>query len=149
MRRPPGEHRHSRDEGPVTRCAEPICPDLRGREPEWLSVSELAHSCGVSTRSLRYYEEQGLLVPERNAAGHRRYDAKAADCVHFIQCLYDAGISSDLIRTIALEWQLPDSARRIEAILRARHAELSAQLDRQRTTLGNLETVLNVVTRGG
>lgn len=125
---------------------EPLSPDLRGRGCQLLSISELAHRCGVSTRSLRYYEEQGLLVPERNTAGHRRYDAKAADCVRFIQYLFDAGISSDLIRTVVQEWQLPGSRPRVEAILHTRHAELSSRLQGLRTTLANLEAVLDAVT---
>ncbi|MBO3673533.1 MerR family transcriptional regulator [Streptomyces sp. NEAU-YJ-81] len=100
----------------------------------------------MSTRPLRYYEEQGLLIPKRNAAGHRRYDAKAADCVHFIQHLFDAGIPSNLIRIVVQECQLPDSVPRVEAILRTRHEELSVQLEGLRTTLANLQAVLDTVT---
>ncbi|MGW7620425.1 MerR family transcriptional regulator [Streptomyces antimycoticus] len=44
------------------------------------------HACYTS---LRYYEEQGLLRPAHNTAGHRRYAAKDADCVSFIQRLWD------------------------------------------------------------
>ncbi|WP_314411224.1 MerR family transcriptional regulator [Streptomyces kroppenstedtii] len=111
-----------------------------------LSISELAHRCQVSTRSLRYYEEQGLLFPSRNAVGHRRYQAKDADCVGFIQCLYGAGLPSDLIRTVVQEWKLPDSASRIEALLRTRHAELSRQAEELHSKLTGLEAVLNAVT---
>ncbi|MEV8116273.1 MerR family transcriptional regulator [Streptomyces xiamenensis] len=114
--------------------------------PVSLSISELAHRCQVSTRSLRYYEEQGLLFPSRNAVGHRRYRAKDADCVGFIQCLYGAGLPSDLIRTVVQEWKLPDSAPRIEALLRTRHAELSREAEELHSKLTGLEAVLNAVT---
>ncbi|SCK62705.1 DNA-binding transcriptional regulator, MerR family [Streptomyces sp. AmelKG-D3] len=117
---------------------------------EWnhgsLSISELAHRCQVSTRSLRYYEEQGLLIPSRNAVGHRRYQAKDAHCVGVIQRLYGAGLPSDLIRTVVQEWKLPDSAPRIEALLRTRHAELSQEAEELHSKLTGLEAVLNVVT---
>ncbi|MEU2674835.1 MerR family transcriptional regulator [Streptomyces sp. NPDC007164] len=122
--------------------------------PEWnpdsnpvsLSISELAHRCQVSTRSLRYYEEQGLLLPSRNAVGHRRYQAKDADCVGFIQRLYGVGLPSDLIRTVVQGWKLPDSAPRVEALLRTRHAELSREAEELHAKLTGLEAVLNAVT---
>ncbi|MFH8483749.1 MerR family transcriptional regulator [Streptomyces sp. NPDC018055] len=115
-------------------------------DPVSLSIGELAHRCQVSTRSLRYYEEQGLLLPSRNAVGHRRYQAKDADCVGFIQRLYGAGLPSDLIRTVVQEWKLPDSAPRVEALLRTRHAELSHEVEELRSKLTGLEAVLNAVT---
>ncbi|MDQ0696790.1 DNA-binding transcriptional MerR regulator [Streptomyces sp. W4I9-2] len=114
--------------------------------PVSLSISELAHRCHVSTRSLRYYEEQGLLLPSRNAVGHRRYQAKDANCVGFIQRLYGAGLPSDLIRTVVQEWRLPDSAPRVEALLRTRHAELSHEAEELHAKLTGLEAVLNAVT---
>ncbi|MER5260369.1 MerR family transcriptional regulator [Streptomyces sp. NPDC002855] len=120
--------------------------DSHVHSSESLSISELARRCQVSTRSLRYYEEQGLLFPARNAAGHRRYQARDADCVGFIQRLYGAGLPSDLIRTVVQEWKLPDSAPRIEALLRTRHAELSLEAEELHAKLTGLEAVLNAVT---
>ncbi|MFX4295036.1 MerR family transcriptional regulator [Streptomyces bohaiensis] len=115
-------------------------------DPVSLSISELAHRCRVSTRSLRYYEEQGLLLPSRNAVGHRRYRAGDAVCVGFIQRLYGAGLPSDLIRTVVQEWKRPDSAPRVEALLRTRHAELSREVEELRAKVTGLEALLRAVT---
>jgi DNA-binding transcriptional MerR regulator len=49
-------------------------------------------------RSLRYYEEQGLLTSSRSSSGQRHYTEDDIERVHFIQRLYAAGLSS---RTIA------------------------------------------------
>lgn len=57
-------------------------------------IGELSARTGVSARSLRYYEEQGLLAPGRTAAGHRRFDAEAVDRVLLIQRLFAAGLTS-------------------------------------------------------
>lgn len=38
-----------------------------------LSISELAKHYGVSTRTIRYYEELGLLKPERSKSNIRHY----------------------------------------------------------------------------
>ncbi|TDD01439.1 MerR family transcriptional regulator [Nonomuraea deserti] len=61
-------------------------------------IGELASRTGVSVRSLRYYEEQGLLASTRSASGQRHYTDDEVERVTFIQRLYAAGLSS---RTIA------------------------------------------------
>jgi DNA-binding transcriptional MerR regulator len=61
-------------------------------------IGDLAAQTGVSVRSLRYYEEQGLLVSTRSPSGQRRYTDHEIARVRFIQRLYGAGLSS---RTIA------------------------------------------------
>ena len=39
-----------------------------------LSISEASKLKGVSTSTLRRWETEGILIPERTANGHRRYD---------------------------------------------------------------------------
>jgi DNA-binding transcriptional MerR regulator len=63
-------------------------------------IGELSRLTGVSTRSLRYYEEQGLLVGERLANGYRDYAPDAVDTVAFIQDLFSAGLPSDIVRDV-------------------------------------------------
>ncbi|MFD2417470.1 MerR family transcriptional regulator [Amycolatopsis pigmentata] len=63
-----------------------------------MRIGELASQAGVSVRSLRYYEEQGLLTSTRSASGQRHYQEDDVERVRFLQRLYTAGLSS---RTIA------------------------------------------------
>lgn len=63
-----------------------------------MRIGDLAASTGVSVRSLRYYEEQGLLTSRRSPSGQRHYTTGEIERVTFIQRLYAAGLSS---RTIA------------------------------------------------
>ena len=63
-----------------------------------MRIGELASRTGVSVRSLRYYEEQGLLTSTRSPSGQRHYTDSDVERVAFIQRLYAAGLSS---RTIA------------------------------------------------
>ncbi|MCF7551196.1 MerR family transcriptional regulator [Pseudonocardia sp. WMMC193] len=65
-----------------------------------MRIGELSRATGVSTRALRYYEEQGLLVGERLANGYRDYPAEAVETVRFIQDLYSAGLPSDVVRDV-------------------------------------------------
>ena len=43
------------------------------RARDLLPIGELARRTGIAISAIRYYEEQGLISPERNAGGHRRY----------------------------------------------------------------------------
>jgi DNA-binding transcriptional MerR regulator len=63
-----------------------------------MRIGELAARTGVSVRSLRYYEEQGLLTSTRSGGGQRHYTDGEVERVVLLQRLYAAGLSS---RTIA------------------------------------------------
>jgi DNA-binding transcriptional MerR regulator len=59
-----------------------------------MRIGELAARTGVSVRSLRYYEEQALIAPERSSSGQRHFPDDAVDRVQLIQQLYAAGLPS-------------------------------------------------------
>ncbi|MEV6397873.1 MerR family transcriptional regulator [Streptomyces sp. NPDC051907] len=59
-----------------------------------MRIGELAQRTGVSERSLRYYEKQGLLAADRTPGGQREYPERAVDRVIRIQELFAAGLHS-------------------------------------------------------
>ncbi|MBT2212731.1 MerR family transcriptional regulator [Actinomadura sp. NEAU-AAG7] len=59
-----------------------------------MRIGELARRTGVSERSLRYYEQRGLLASTRTPGGHRDYPERAVDRVIRIQEMFAAGLSS-------------------------------------------------------
>lgn len=65
-----------------------------------MRIGELAAQTSTSTRLLRYYEEQGLLTPRRQANGYRDYDEYLVDRVHQIRGLLDAGLPTRIIKQI-------------------------------------------------
>ncbi|MFF5899346.1 MerR family transcriptional regulator [Streptomyces argenteolus] len=62
-----------------------------------MRIGELARRTGVSERSLRYYETQGILKADRTPGGHRDYPEGAVDRVIRIQEFYAAGLCSSKI----------------------------------------------------
>ncbi|SFE52230.1 DNA-binding transcriptional regulator, MerR family [Actinacidiphila alni] len=108
-----------------------------------MRIGELAARAGVSVRSVRYYEEQGLLSSVRSGSGQRHYTDEEVERVAFIQRLYSAGLSS---RTIAELLPCVDSPseEHSEAALERMAQErdrLSAHIDdlvRTRDTLDKL-----------
>jgi DNA-binding transcriptional MerR regulator len=65
-----------------------------------MRIGELSKATGVSSRALRYYEQQGLLRSERRPNGYREYAPESIKVVAFIQDLFHAGLSSEVIREI-------------------------------------------------
>ncbi|MFG2064881.1 MerR family transcriptional regulator [Micromonospora sp. NPDC048871] len=62
-----------------------------------MRIGDLARQAGVSTRALRYYEEQGLLTSERTLSGQRVYPDSAVERVRLIQQFFTAGLPSRTI----------------------------------------------------
>ncbi|MFD0856678.1 MerR family transcriptional regulator [Actinomadura adrarensis] len=58
-----------------------------------MRIGELAERAGVSTRALRYYEQQGLLVARRSSNGYRQYDESDLRLVQEIRSLLDSGFT--------------------------------------------------------
>ena len=58
-----------------------------------MRIQELAAEAGTTTRTLRYYEAQGLLPTGRSANGYRVYDDRHLRLVHEIRSLQRIGFS--------------------------------------------------------
>lgn len=65
-----------------------------------MRIGELARLTDTPTRSLRYYEEQGLIEPVRLNNGYRDYDDYLVDRVIQIRGLLDAGLPTRIIKQI-------------------------------------------------
>lgn len=65
------------------------------------SINKLAKLAGISTRTLRYYDEIGLLSPERiSSNGYRVYGQKEVDLLQHILFYRELGVSLDEIKNI-------------------------------------------------
>ena len=101
-----------------------------------IRIGEVARRAGVSVRALRYYEQQGLLHPERTRSGQRVFPEDAVDRVRFFQDMYAAGLTS---RNIAELLPCVDSGHTDAEQRRMLYAER----DRLAETIGRLEAARN------
>ena len=98
-----------------------------------MRIGDLSAATGASARSLRYYEDQGLLASSRTTGGQRVYPATAIERVSLIQSLLAAGlnsatigdvlpcISDEAIRTPWLAARLGAELTRVEAQIESLH----------------------------
>ena len=73
----------------------PSTPVAAPEAEPFLRIQEVAASLGLTTRTIRYYEELGLLEPAGRSGGdYRQYDADDVERLRFIKGLRDdAGFS--------------------------------------------------------
>ena len=105
-----------------------------------MRINEVAAETGLTARTIRYYEEVGLLEPAARSDGdYRLYDASDLDRLQFIRSLRDdAGFSLTQIRQL-----LEDEAARERN--RARLRQTTDPAERRRYLMEAEERVLRQV----
>jgi DNA-binding transcriptional MerR regulator len=101
-----------------------------------MRIGEVASTTGVTTKTLRFYEAEGLLHgPERTASGYRDYPPEAVDRVAFIRHAQAAGLTLRQIREILAvrdDGQAP--CRHVADLVDRRLAEVEQRLRELRAT---------------
>lgn len=98
-----------------------------------LSIGRVCEETGLSPRTVRYYEELGLLPDVRRRAGGRRvYGADEVERLRFIQRLQLLGLPLAEIRELnqvhALAGSTADMLERLDELLARRLAELDQRI---------------------
>ena len=92
---------------------------------EALTIGRMATELGVSTHTLRYYEQAGLLLPvSRTDAGHRLYARADIEWLRFVMRLKATGMSiAGMQAFAALRARGDETAEARLALLRGRRRE--------------------------
>jgi DNA-binding transcriptional MerR regulator len=114
-------------------------------EQRTLRIGELAERTGVTPRTIRYYEEIGLLASgERRKGSHRLYDDADVERVHELTRLRDLlNLSLEKLKELV-------EAEDARAVLRRRFHETDSDVERLRIVeeaLPHVETQLALVRR--
>ncbi|GAB4323784.1 MAG: hypothetical protein Kow0010_05320 [Dehalococcoidia bacterium] len=119
-----------------------------------LRIGEVAEQTGLTPKTLRFYEEAGLLRPDsRSEAGYRLYREAAVERLRFIRSARSLGLGLDDIRQIL---DVTDQGRvPCEHALQAVEQQIDridAQIRRLSELRGRLDTLrvrmVDVVTSG-
>ncbi|MGQ0618266.1 MAG: heavy metal-responsive transcriptional regulator [Acidimicrobiia bacterium] len=66
-----------------------------------MRIGEIAESAGVPTKTIRYWESEGLLAaPDRTPSGYRDYNADVIDRLEFIRHAQAGGLTLSQIREV-------------------------------------------------
>ncbi|MFD8547996.1 MerR family transcriptional regulator [Streptomyces sp. NPDC059649] len=119
-----------------------------------MRIGELAARTGTPRRLLRYYEEQGLIVPDRCANGYRSYDEPTVDRVLQIRGLLEAGLPTRIIRQILpclhqpRAIHFPDATPEMLATLEHERDRMTERIETLRRNRDAIDAYLAVVRAG-
>ncbi|MFF1743219.1 MerR family transcriptional regulator [Streptomyces mirabilis] len=111
-----------------------------------MRIGELSARTGASRRSLRYYEQQGLLVSTRSPSGQRCYDDDHVQRVALVQSFLAAGMSSRTIAQMVPCMTEPNMDRAREALtaMNQERNRLSSTIDSLAAARAALDHLINV-----
>ncbi|MFC7894201.1 MerR family transcriptional regulator [Streptomyces sp. NPDC057381] len=109
-----------------------------------IRIGQVAREAGVSVRAVRYYEQQGLLTPERSPSGQRLYRQDAVPLVRFFQQMFAAGLTSRRITELLPCWDSGHTDSEQRAMLRAERERIQAKIDDLQAVLGRLDEVIAI-----
>ncbi|KAB2970854.1 MerR family DNA-binding transcriptional regulator [Streptomyces sp. SS1-1] len=109
-----------------------------------IRIGEVAQGAGVSVRAVRYYEEQGLLAPERSPSGQRLYRQDAIAMVRFFQQMYAAGLTSSRITELLPCWKAGHTDADQRAMLRVERERIQAKIDELVAARDRLDQVIAI-----
>ncbi len=118
-------------------------PSASERDNEQISIGQLAAETGVSSRTIRYYEELGILPePSRSPGGTRKYGPEYRFYVEGAVALKELGFSLDEIKLVGrLALNRPMTASQQEKAEIAIRDKTEA-LEHKVAVLGRLRSIL-------
>ena len=105
-----------------------------------MNISQAAQLTGLSSKTIRDYEQAGLIAaPERSANGYRQYSAAHIDTLHFIKHAREVDFSLAQIAELLALRNNPDRA---SADVKALVGEHIRTLQQKIARLSAMETTL-------
>ena len=109
------------------------------------TIRDLVKECGVTARTLRFYEEKGLLSPRRDGL-ERRYSRRDRARLKYVLMGRNVGFSLDEVREMLDLYDLGDGQTTQLKVALAKFHERIARLERQKA---EIERVIDELRRAG
>lgn len=96
-----------------------------------MRIGEIADWAGIGVKTIRYYEDIGVLPPPaRTPSGYRDYDATVVDRLTFVRAAQSVGLTLGEIREIvALRDRGETPCGHVTELLQRRAAEIEQRID--------------------
>ena len=113
-------------------------------------IGEIAERLGLSPRSIRYYEELGLIKPARSEGGFRIYTEHDMNVIRMVLRFKDLGMTLEEIRAlVGPREHAVDSAtlKSLRDALMLRRREFEERISRYEEGIEQIDTVIAQLTR--
>ena len=108
----------------------PVWWKVKGSILKWVRIGEVADRSGVAAKTIRYYEQVGVVSPpERTANGYRDYDDAVVGRLAFVRSAQASGLTLGEIRDIiAFRDRGEAPCEHVRALIDRRAAELDGRV---------------------
>lgn len=108
-----------------------------------MKIGELGERCGVTAKTIRYYESIGLLEePARTSSGYRDYGNDAAERLRFVRDAQATGLTlAEIASVLELKGTGERSCEHTAALIDAHVASIDAQLEQLKTARRELTSL--------
>jgi len=114
--------------------------------PHTLTIGQVAKTSGVTAKTIRYYEDIGVLPsPRRAASGYRLYDQSGVERLRFIRRARTLGLPLHQLKTLTATLNggsRPALRPRLLALVREQHVAVTEQIAELELLRQQLEQVL-------
>lgn len=111
------------------------------RATDMLPIGEIADRTGLAVSAIRYYEDEGLIKPQRNRGGQRRFQRSDIRRLSFVLIAQQLGFTIAQIRQQLND--LPDGRNPTKADWTKLSKKFRADIDTRLTTLTRLRDKLD------
>lgn len=119
---------------------------MNQEEKNLLKIGELAKKAGVTVRTIRYYEELGLITPaELSTGGFRFFSENDLNRILFIKRFKDLGLPLEEIQTLILGSQPGETKSQR---LNASYTMLENQLNKINDKISELQKAKEIIEKG-
>ena len=107
-----------------------------------IQIGEAARATGVPPKTLRYYEDLGLVRPDRTESGYRLYDSEELERIHFVLRAKQLGFTlNEILDVMALREDDTDPCEHVASLIESRLAEIEIRIRNLAEMKIELETV--------
>jgi len=116
---------------------------------EYYHIGEISALFRITVETLRYYDHEGLLQPEKIADnGYRLYSSRQFERIGTVLALRSADVPAQEIRGLLESKTTDEAVKRLDRQLDALHARIS-ELERARAKLGTIRDQLGAMDHAG
>jgi DNA-binding transcriptional MerR regulator len=110
------------------------------------TIGELARQAELPTTTIRFYERQGLIQPERRSgSNYRLYSAESVERLRFIRAAKEAGFTVENVRLLlAMKDETSPPCGEVESLVAQRLAAVKDQINQLRRTERILDEWLHI-----
>ncbi len=112
---------------------------------DFLKIGEVATQSGLPTKTVRYYDDIGLLTPtvERSQVGYRLFKPETLERLSFIRRAQSLGLSLNEVKEILSvhdQGRLP--CREVKQQIQSKVQDITQQIEQLQTLQSELQTLL-------